>query len=72
MAGGMWDAEVVIMYTSKGDRSDCNNNHMVSLLSIIGNAYAIFVLNILQLLAERIYLGVGVKYRAARSTRCLS
>ena len=51
----MRDANIVILYKNKGDRSDCNNYHDISLLNIIGKLFAKDVLMKLRVLAERIY-----------------
>ena len=32
----MWDAKIMTLFKNKGDHSDCNNYHGISLLSIIG------------------------------------
>ncbi|XP_037784721.1 uncharacterized protein LOC119580695 [Penaeus monodon] len=48
----MRNADIVTLYKNKGDRSDCNNYRGISL---VGKAFALVVLNRLQLLAERVY-----------------
>lgn len=50
----MWDARTVMLYKNKGDRSDCNNYRSISLLSVVGKAFAHVVLKRLQLLADRV------------------
>ena len=56
------------MYKNKGDRSDCNNYRGISLLSIVGKAFARVVLNRLRVLADRIYPESQCGFRAKRST----
>ena len=51
----MRDANIVTLYKNKGDRSDCNNYRGISLLSIIGKAFARVALACLQTLASRVY-----------------
>ena len=48
----MRDANIVTLYKNKGDCSDCNNYHMISLLSIVGKVFAHVVLARLQSLAS--------------------
>ena len=64
----MRDAKIVTLYKNKGERSDCNNYRGISLLSIVGKAFARVVLNRLQKLAERVYPESQCGFRAARST----
>ena len=64
----MRDAKIITLYKNKGARSDCNNYRGISLLSIVGKAFARVVLNRLQLLAERVYPEAQCGFRAARST----
>lgn len=64
----MRDANIVTLYKNKGDRSDCNNYRGISLLSIIGKAFAKVVLKRLQALAERVYPESQCGFRAERST----
>lgn len=64
----MRDANIITLYKNKGDRSDCNNYRGISLLSIVGKAFARVVLNRLQLLAERVYPEAQCGFRADRST----
>ncbi|XP_063585836.1 uncharacterized protein LOC134763209 [Penaeus indicus] len=64
----MRDTMIVTLYKNKGERSDCNNYRGISLLSIVGKAFARVALNRLQLLAERIYPEAQCGFRAARST----
>ncbi len=40
----MWDAKIVTLYKNKGDQRDCNNHRGISLLSIMGKAFARVVL----------------------------
>lgn len=56
----MRDAKIVTLYKNKGDRSDCNN---ISLLSLIGKLYVR-----LQKLAERVHPESQCGFRAERST----
>ena len=62
------DANIVTLYKNKGDRSDCNNYRGISLLSIVGKAFARFILSRLQSLASRIYPESQCGFRAGRST----
>ena len=64
----MRDANIVTLYKNKGERSDCNNYHGISLLSIAGKAYAWVVLKRLQTLADRVYPESQCGFRAKRST----
>ncbi|XP_037804032.1 uncharacterized protein LOC119598476 [Penaeus monodon] len=64
----MRDANIVTLYKNKGDRRDCNNYRGISLLSIVGKAFARVVLNRLQLLTERVYPEAQCGFRAGRST----
>ena len=64
----MHNANIIILCKNKGDHSDCNNYHRISLLSIVRKAFACMVLNRLQVLAEHIYLKVQCQFRAGRST----
>lgn len=50
------NANTVTLYKDKGDRSDCNNYHVISLLNIVGKLFARVVLKRLQVLAERVYV----------------
>ena len=61
-------ANIVTLYKNKGDRSDCNNYRGISLLSIVGKAFARVLLKRLQLLADRIYPESQCGFRAKRST----
>ena len=62
------DANIVTLYKNKGDRSDCNNYRGISLLSIVGKAFARVILSRLQSLASRIYPESQCGFRAGRST----
>ncbi|XP_062614292.1 uncharacterized protein LOC134276017 [Saccostrea cucullata] len=64
----MRNASIITLYKNKGDRSDCNNYRGISLLSIVGKAFARVVLNRLQKLAERVYPEAQCGFRAERST----
>ena len=64
----MRDSKIITLYKNKGERSDCNNYRGISLLSIVGKAYARVVLNRLQKLAERVYPESQCGFRASRST----
>ena len=46
---------IVTLFKKIGDRSECNNYHGISLLSMVGKVFAQVVLARLQILAERIY-----------------
>ena len=61
-------ANIISLYKNKGDHSDCNNYHGISLLSIVGKAFSCVVLNRLQVLAECIYPEVQCGFRTGRST----
>ena len=62
------DANIVTLYKNKGDRSDCNNYRGISLLSIVGKAFARVILTRLQSLASRVYPESQCGFRAGRST----
>ena len=64
----MRDANFVTLYKNKGDRSDCNNFHGISLLSIVGKVFAREVLKRLQVLAEQVYPESQCGFHANRST----
>ncbi|XP_071954137.1 craniofacial development protein 2-like [Antedon mediterranea] len=64
----MRDANIVTLYTNKGDRSDCINYRGISLLSIVGKVFARVVLTRLQSLAERVYHEAQCGFRAGRLT----
>ena len=64
----MCDAKIVTLHKNKGDRSDCNNYHGISLLSVVGNVFACVALGILQIFAERIYPESQCGFRTGRST----
>ena len=64
----MRDAKIITIYKNKGERSDCNNYRGISLLSIVGKAFARVLLNRLQVLADRVYPEAQCGFRAARST----
>ena len=68
MPQDMRDAKIITLYKNKGDRSDCNNYRGISLLSIVGKAFARVVLGRLQPLADRVYPETQCGFRAARST----
>lgn len=51
----MKDSEIITLYKDKGDRGDCNNYRGISLLSIVGKAFAKDVLQRLDTLATLIY-----------------
>ena len=51
----MRDSNIITLYKNKGNLSDCNNYHDISLLSIIGKLFAHIILHRLQILADSIY-----------------
>ncbi len=64
----MLDANIVTVYKNKGDHSDCNNYRGISLLNIVGKAFARVILLRLQILASHIYPESQCGFRAGRST----
>ena len=64
----MRDANIITLYKNKGDHSDCNNYHGISLLSIIGKLFACIILHRLQVLADRIYPESQCVFCSKRST----
>ncbi|XP_018015422.1 uncharacterized protein LOC108672290 [Hyalella azteca] len=64
----MRDAKIITLYKNKGDRSDCNNYRGISLLSIVGKAFARVVLGRLRALADRVYPESQCGFRAQRGT----
>ena len=68
MPHDMRDVNTITLNQKKGDRSDCNNYRGISLLIVIGKAFARVVLNGLQMLAERVYPEAQCGFRAGRST----
>ena len=67
-AQGHARCKIVTLYKNKADRSDCNNYLGISLLSIVGKSFVRFILNRLQLLAERVYPESQCGFRAERTT----
>ena len=61
----MRDVKIVTLYKNKGD---CNNNHCISLLSVVGKVFASIALGRLQILAECIYPESQCGFRTGRST----
>ena len=64
----MRDASIVTLYKNKGDHSDCNNYHGISLLSIIGKVFPWVTLTPLQRLASQVYPESQCGFKAGRST----
>ena len=64
----MRNALVVILYKSKGSRSDCNNYRAIALLSVVGKVFARVLLSRLKVLAEDVYPESQCGLRANRST----
>ena len=64
----MLDDNIVTLYKNKGERSDCNNYRGISLLSIIGKAFARVALACLQTLASHVYPESQCGFRSGRST----
>ena len=64
----MCDANIVTLYKNKGDTSDCNNYHSISLVSIAGKAFARVMLSRLQCLAPRVFQESQCGFRAGRAT----
>ncbi|XP_073965599.1 uncharacterized protein [Choristoneura fumiferana] len=64
----MRDANIVTLYKGKGDRGDCNCYRGISLLSIVGKAFARAILGKLQRLADRVYPEAQCGFRSQRST----
>ena len=62
------DVNIVTLYKNKGKRCDCNNNRGISLLSIVGKAFARVALKKLQSLAERVYPESQCGFKAKKST----
>ena len=64
----MCDPNIVTLYKNKGERNDCINYRGISLLIIVGKAFARVALKKLQSLAERVYPESQCGFRAKRST----
>ena len=64
----MRDANIVTLYKNKGDRSDCDNNRGISLLSIVGKVFPRVPLTRMQSLASQVYPESQCGFRAGRST----
>ena len=62
------DANIITLYKNKGDRSDCNNYHGISLLSLVGKTLARVLLPRLQKLANRILPESQCGFRPSCST----
>ena len=63
----MRDVKIITLYKNKGERNDCNNYRGISLLGIVGKAFARVILVRLQKLAERVYPESKCGFRAERS-----
>ena len=64
----MRDSNIIILYKNKGNHSNCNNYHGISLLCIIGKLFAYIILHRLQILANRIYPESQCGFHPKRST----
>ena len=64
----MRDDNIVTLYRSKGDRSECNNYRGISLLSAVGKVFARVALTKLQILAERTLPESQCGFGTGRST----
>ncbi|CAG9138444.1 unnamed protein product [Plutella xylostella] len=64
----MRDANIVTLYKGKGDRGVCDNYRGISLLSVVGKAFARVILSRLHILANRVYPESQCGFRANRST----
>ena len=64
----MKDSNIITLYKNKGNHSDCNNYHGISLLSVIGKMFACIILHRLQILADRIYPESQCGFHSKRST----
>ncbi len=64
----MRDAKIVTFCKNKSDCSDGNNYRRISLLSIVGKAFARVILNRLQLVADRVYPVLQCGFRTQPST----
>lgn len=64
-----WEkGHIVPLYKNKGDPSDCNNYHGISLLSIVRKVFAHIILPRLQSLTSHVYLESQYGFRAGQST----
>ena len=64
----MRDAKIATLYKNKGNCSDCNSYPGISLLSIVGKAFARVILVRLQALTMCIYSESQCGLRAGRTT----
>jgi hypothetical protein len=64
----MRDSKIIALYKNKGDRRGCNNCSGLSLLAIVGKAFARVVLSRLQVLGERVYPELQCGFRPQLST----
>ena len=64
----MRDANIVTLYKNKGDRSDCKNYRVISLLSIVGKVFTRVALKRIQVLAAKDYPESQCGFRVNRST----
>ena len=64
----MRDYNIITLYKNKGNHSNCNNYHGISLLSIIATLFACILLHRLQILADRIYPESQCGFCSKRST----
>lgn len=49
--------KTLTLYKNEGDRSDCNNNHCISILSAVGKLFARVALRSFQVFAENLIVG---------------
>ena len=66
------DSNIIPLQKKKGDMSDCNSYHGISLLNIVGKLYAWVVLKRIQILPVRAYPEPQCGFRAEQSIFTLS
>ena len=64
----MRDANIITLYKNKGNHSNCNNYHGISLLCVIGKLFVCIILYSLLLLADKICPQSQCGFHSKRST----
>ena len=62
------DARYTQLYEHRGDKSDCDNHHGISLLNIFSKIVLRIILPKVQVIGQRIYLESQCGYKPGRAT----